>query len=81
MFDKLAISAALCLAVGSASAQGIQGVSDGPGPNPVIEIADASGEPKGTITLDLYEDKAPTMSRGSSSWRSPALMTGWCFTA
>ncbi|WBU58234.1 peptidylprolyl isomerase [Paracoccus sediminicola] len=59
MFDKLAISAALCLAVGSASAQGIQGVSDGPGPNLVIEIADASGEPKGTITLDLYEDKAP----------------------
>lgn len=49
----------LALAAGSAAAEGLPGVSDGPGPNLVIEIADAAGRSKGTITLDLYEDKAP----------------------
>ncbi|SDE08874.1 peptidylprolyl isomerase [Paracoccus isoporae] len=53
------IAAALALCCGAAAAQGLPGVSDGPGPNLVIEVADASGESKGTITLDLYEDKAP----------------------
>ena len=50
---------ALVLAAGAASAEGLPGVTDGPGPNLVIEVADASGAPKGTITLDLYADKAP----------------------
>ncbi|WBU65366.1 peptidylprolyl isomerase [Paracoccus aerodenitrificans] len=50
---------AFMLAAGGAAAQGLPGVSDGPGPNLVIEVADASGAAKGTITLDLYADKAP----------------------
>ncbi len=50
---------ALVLAAGAASAEGLPGVTDGPGPNLLIEVADASGAAKGTITLDLYADKAP----------------------
>ena len=50
---------ALVLAAGAASAEGLPGVTDGPGPNLLIEVADASGASKGTITLDLYADKAP----------------------
>ncbi|MFD1797458.1 peptidylprolyl isomerase [Paracoccus aurantiacus] len=50
---------ALILAAGAAAAEGLPGVTDGPGPNLLIEVADASGAPKGTITLDLYADKAP----------------------
>ncbi|NHF71899.1 peptidylprolyl isomerase [Paracoccus xiamenensis] len=50
---------ALVLTAGSAAAEGLPGVTDGPGPNLLIEVADASGASKGTITLDLYADKAP----------------------
>ena len=50
---------ALVLAAGAAAAEGLPGVTDGPGPNLLIEVADASGASKGTITLDLYADKAP----------------------
>ena len=50
---------ALVLAASAASAEGLPGVTDGPGPNLLIEVADASGAAKGTITLDLYADKAP----------------------
>ena len=50
---------ALVLAAGAAAAEGLPGVTDGPGPNLVIEVADAAGTPKGTIVLDLYADKAP----------------------
>ena len=50
---------ALVLAASAASAEGLPGVTDGPGPNLLIEVADASGASKGTITLDLYADKAP----------------------
>ncbi len=50
---------AFALVAGAAAAEGLPGVSDGPGPNLVIEVADASGASKGTITLDLYADKAP----------------------
>ena len=32
---------------------------DGPGPNMVIQVADAEGNDKGTITLDLLADRAP----------------------
>ena len=32
---------------------------DGPGPNMVIEVADAAGTAKGTIVLDLLPEKAP----------------------
>lgn len=53
------LSTALTLLAGAALAQGLPGVSDGPGPNLVIEVASADGTSKGTITLDLYEDKAP----------------------
>lgn len=42
-----------------AFAEGLPGVTDGSGPNMVIEVADASGASKGTITLDLFADKAP----------------------
>lgn len=33
--------------------------ADGPGPNLVIEVADAQGKSKGTIVLDLFQDTAP----------------------
>lgn len=60
---KFALTPALALAasvVGSAAfAEGLPGVTDGPGPNLVIEVADAAGAPKGKIVLDLYADKAP----------------------
>ena len=56
---KLLLVPAFALMAGVAMAEGLPGVSDGPGPNLVIEVADASGAPKGTITLDLYADKAP----------------------
>ena len=58
MFSKLLVPA-LVLAAGAASAEGLPGVTDGPGPNLLIEVADATGASKGTITLDLYADKAP----------------------
>ncbi|WP_390908172.1 peptidylprolyl isomerase [Paracoccus broussonetiae] len=43
---------------GAAQAEGLPGVTDGPGPNLVIEVADATGAAKGKIVLDLYTDKA-----------------------
>ena len=56
---RKALIPALVLAAGTAQAEGLPGVTDGPGPNLLIEVADASGAAKGTITLDLYADKAP----------------------
>ena len=56
---KLLLVPAFALMAGAAMAEGLPSVSDGPGPNLVIEVADASGASKGTITLDLYADKAP----------------------
>ena len=38
-------------------------MTDGPGPNLVIEVADSASQSKGKIVLDLYNDKAPNMSR------------------
>ena len=58
MWNKFLIPA-MVLAAGAAQAEGLPGVTDGPGPNLLIEVADASGASKGTITLDLYADKAP----------------------
>ena len=58
MFSKLLIPA-LVLAAGAAHAAGLPGVTDGPGPNLVIEVADSAGQSKGKIVLDLYNDKAP----------------------
>ena len=57
MLSKIVVST-LFLA-GVAQAEGLPGVTDGPGPNMVIEVSDAAGTAKGTITLDLYADKAP----------------------
>ena len=57
---KLFLSSALILAAGVAQAQvAAPKATDGPGPNMVIEVADAAGQPKGKIVLDLYADKAP----------------------
>ncbi|MBU3029510.1 peptidylprolyl isomerase [Paracoccus marinaquae] len=57
---SLAIIPALALTAGTALAQvPAPQNTDGPGPNMVIEIADAAGNSKGTITLDLLADKAP----------------------
>nr|WP_234450929.1 MULTISPECIES: peptidylprolyl isomerase [unclassified Paracoccus (in: a-proteobacteria)] len=42
-----------------AAAQDAPQATDGPGPNMVIEVADAAGNAKGTIVLDLLADKAP----------------------
>ena len=59
MLNKILIPAAMVLAAGAAQAEGLPGVTDGPGPNLVIEIADGAGQSKGKIVLDLYSDKAP----------------------
>ena len=57
---KLFLSSALILAAGVAQAQvAAPKATDGPGPNMVIEVADAAGQPKGKIVLDLFADKAP----------------------
>lgn len=59
---KLFTAAALIAAATTttvAQAEGLPGVKDGPGPNLVIEVADAAGQSKGKIVLDLYADKAP----------------------
>ncbi|MGP9805789.1 peptidylprolyl isomerase [Paracoccus sp. NSM] len=53
------IPAALALSAGMALAQTSPEVEDGPGPNLVIELADAEGNAKGTMVLDLFEDVAP----------------------
>ncbi|KGJ12416.1 peptidylprolyl isomerase (plasmid) [Paracoccus versutus] len=62
MWNKLLVPA-LVLAAGAAAhpvlAEGLPGVTDGPGPNLVIEVADSKGAAKGRIVLDLYNDKAP----------------------
>jgi len=55
---KLLISSALILSAGASFAQAPQ-ATDGPGPNMVIEVADAAGNAKGTIVLDLLSEKAP----------------------
>ena len=59
MREFLLVPAILALTTSAAMAEGLPGVSDGPGPNMVITVAAADGTEKGTITLDLYEDKAP----------------------
>ena len=51
---KLLLGAAIALAPAAVLA-----ANDGPGPNLVIEVADAQGNAKGTITLDLFADVAP----------------------
>lgn len=57
---KLLISSALIASAGMAAAQtAAPEVTDGPGPNMVIEIADSAGTAKGTIVLDLLPEKAP----------------------
>ncbi len=56
---KVLTAALLALSASAASAEGLPGITDGPGPNMVIEVADAAGQPKGTIVLDLFADKAP----------------------
>ncbi|OJH45056.1 MULTISPECIES: peptidylprolyl isomerase [Paracoccus] len=54
------IPAFIALGAGSALAQAANPqVEDTDGPNMVIEVADAAGESKGTIVLDLREDLAP----------------------
>ncbi|MFV0293833.1 MAG: peptidylprolyl isomerase [Paracoccus sp. (in: a-proteobacteria)] len=58
MLEKILVPAFLLVA-GAAVAEGFPGVSDGPGPNLVIEVSDSADQSKGTITLDLYADKAP----------------------
>lgn len=52
---KVLLSSALILSAGMAAAQ----ATDGPGPNMVIEVADAAGTAKGTIVLDLLPEQAP----------------------
>ncbi|MFD1883092.1 peptidylprolyl isomerase [Paracoccus pacificus] len=58
MRKLLVVSAAMMLGT-AAIAEGLPGVTDGPGPNLVIEVAGADGTAKGKIVLDLYADKAP----------------------
>lgn len=56
---KFALASLMVMAGAAAQAEGLPGVTDGPGPNLVIEVADAAGTAKGKIVLDLYADKAP----------------------
>ncbi|PZO64223.1 MAG: peptidylprolyl isomerase [Paracoccus denitrificans] len=58
MMRKVLVAAAL-MAATTAGAAFAQGATDGPGPNLVIDVADATGASKGQIVLDLYPDKAP----------------------
>ena len=53
---RKALIPALVLAAGTAQAEGLPGVTDGPGPNLVIEIA---GQANGTVIIDLLPDVAP----------------------
>ncbi|MEE2859812.1 MAG: peptidylprolyl isomerase [Paracoccus sp. (in: a-proteobacteria)] len=54
------IPAVLALGTSAALAQGTNPeVEDTDGPNMVIEVADAEGNSKGTLVLDLREDLAP----------------------
>lgn len=54
------VPAVFALTAGVATAQvAAPKHEDGPGPNMVIQIADAAGNDKGTITLDLLADTAP----------------------
>ncbi|MEC9102281.1 MAG: tRNA(Met) cytidine acetyltransferase TmcA domain-containing protein, partial [Pseudomonadota bacterium] len=54
------IPAVLALGTSAALAQGTNPeVEDTDGPNMVIEVADAEGNSKGTMVLDLREDLAP----------------------
>ena len=57
---KFLICSAVILSAAAAQAQvAAPSATDGPGPNMVIEVADAAGQPKGKIVLDLFADKAP----------------------
>ncbi|MBK4215214.1 peptidylprolyl isomerase [Paracoccus caeni] len=56
---KALLIPAFLLTATAAVAQDAPAHADGPGPNMVIEVAAADGSSKGTITLDLLEDKAP----------------------
>lgn len=57
---KLTLIPALMMLGSAATAQGTNpAVEDTDGPNMVIEVADAEGNSKGTIVLDLREDLAP----------------------
>lgn len=57
---KFLMSSALIVAAAAAQAQtAAPKAEDGPGPNMVIEVADAGGQPKGRIVLDLNAAKAP----------------------
>ncbi|MFN4059662.1 MAG: peptidylprolyl isomerase [Paracoccus hibiscisoli] len=57
---KVALIPALLMLGTAASAQGTNpAVEDTDGPNMVIEVADAEGNSKGTMVLDLREDLAP----------------------
>ncbi|ODT60143.1 MULTISPECIES: peptidylprolyl isomerase [Paracoccus] len=57
---KIALIPALLMLGTAATAQGTNpAVEDTDGPNMVIEVADAEGNSKGTMVLDLREDLAP----------------------
>ena len=59
---KILLSSAMILSAGAALAQDAAPAGtapDGPGPNMVIEVADAAGNARGTIVLDLLPEKAP----------------------
>ena len=57
---KVALIPALLMLGTAATAQGTNpAVEDTDGPNMVIEVADAEGNSKGTMVLDLREDLAP----------------------
>ncbi|MFC0199458.1 peptidylprolyl isomerase [Paracoccus rhizosphaerae] len=60
MHKFVLIPAVLALGTSAALAQGTNPeVEDTEGPNMVIEVADAEGNSKGTMVLDLREDLAP----------------------
>ena len=74
MSSKLLLASALTLAAAAAHAQGAAApaAEDGPGPNLVIEVADAAGTSKGQIVLDLLEG-AVALRRGEVCLRREAL--------
>jgi len=78
MFSKLLIPA-LVLAAGAAHAAGLPGVTDGPGPNLVIEVADSAGQSKGKIVIELNAEKAPKTVKNFIDYVNAGFYDGTVF--
>ena len=67
MSSKLLIPA-LILAAGAAQAEGLPGVSDGPGPNLVIEVADTGPGLPAKAREHLFSPSRAASGRAGLGW-------------